>query len=236
MNEVVHQERESDRVVNYFVDRLLTGNLIPGEKLSSEGELCKQFGASRTVIREAIQQLKARGVIATINGKGSYITENQMAHFQDSLQFYSSRADAPRDWIELLSLRSLIETECARNLAANHESAKRDRMKVALDEMRAHQDDLKKFAGADIEYHHRVVELSGNRLFLAVWESLRAVNLQFALDTYRTQDQVKKNLDDHENIYQAILSGDVDAAGQAMNAHLADSRDNLLKMLAATTP
>ena len=171
MSDALPKKRGGDRIVSYFTDRILSGELTPGEKLPSEHDLCEQFGASRTVIREAIQQLKARGAIDTLNGKGSYIAESRMDHFQDSLQLYSSRAGGVRDWGELLSLRALIETECVRGLTKEGDQSKLDQVHEVLEVMRENQNDLKAFAESDIEFHHTLVRVFGNRLFTSVWVS-----------------------------------------------------------------
>ena len=221
------QERESDRIVLFYTDRLMTGDLRSGEKLPSEAKLCDQFKTSRTVVREAIQQLKARGVVKTINGKGSYIAEGSIDHFQDSLELFSSRAWNVQDWMDLLSMRSLIEVECARELSASGDDAKVGAVKHALAAMRQTSDDLKKFAEADIEFHHEIVSASANRLYIAVWRSLREMSLRFALETYQSMGQVDDNLREHEMIYQAILDRKADEAATAMKNHLQSSRRNL---------
>ena len=231
MSDALPKKRGGDRIVSYFTDRILSGELTPGEKLPSEHDLCEQFGASRTVIREAIQQLKARGAVDTLNGKGSYIAESRMDHFQDSLQLYSSRAGGVRSWRELLALRSLIETECVRGLAQAGDQSKLDQVRDALAVMGAAQDDMGKFAEADIEFHQTLVRVFENTLFTAVWTSLQGMSLRFAHDTYRLKGQVKQNFEEHENIYQAMASGRIEDAGAAMIHHLENSRKNLEVML-----
>jgi len=234
MKGATQKKRGNDRIVSYFMERILSGELTPGVKLPSEGDLCEQFGVSRTVIREAIQQLKALGAIDTINGKGSYIAESRIDHFQDSLLLYSSRAGDASDWLELLKLRSLIETECVRGLARAANQLQIASVSEALKVMRENQNDLGKFAEADIEFHHTIVEAFGNRLFSAVWASLQGLSLRFARDTYQREGQATQNLKEHEVIYQAMLNGQVDAAGKAIAYHLANSRKNLEKMLEST--
>jgi GntR family transcriptional repressor for pyruvate dehydrogenase complex len=231
MNELSQTTRGNDRIVKYFTDQILSGEMAPGVKLPSEGDLGVQFGASRTVVREAMQQLKARGVVETINGKGSYIAESRIDHFQDSLQLYSLRAGVPRDWMELLSLRSLIETECVRVLAGCGDRSRLESVEAALAVMVENQDDLGKFAEADIEFHHAIVSAADNRLYSAVWRSLQGVSLRFALDTYRSFGQVGKNLAEHELIYESMRAGHVEDAARAMTDHLASSRGNLASML-----
>lgn len=223
--------RENDRIVKYFTDRIVSGELAPGVKLPSEGDLGVQFGASRTVVREAIQQLKARGVVETVNGKGSYIAESRIDHFQDSLQLYSLRAGEPRDWMELLSLRSLIETECVRVLARCGDQARLEPVAAALAAMVENQNDLARFAAADIGFHDAIVTAAGNRLYGAVWRSLQGMSLRFARDTYRSFGQVGKNLAEHEWIYESMQAGHVEDATHAMTDHLTGSRGNLASMM-----
>ena len=82
MSVAKNARRSNDQIVSYFTDRILSGELTPGEKIPSEHNLCAQFGSSRAVIREAIQQLKARGMVVTLNGKGSYIAEGEVLDVQ----------------------------------------------------------------------------------------------------------------------------------------------------------
>ena len=51
------------------------GDLRPGDRLPSEGELCERLGVSRGPLREAIRTLSALGVIDTRHGSGSYVSE-----------------------------------------------------------------------------------------------------------------------------------------------------------------
>jgi len=190
----IQNKRGCDQIIDYFMPRILSGEMKAKEKLPSEAQLCQQFSVSRTVIREAIQQLKARGAIETINGKGSFIAERRMDHFRDSLKLYSSQAGDLRDWNELLSLRSLIETACLRTVMASALPQGFQQLKSALEAMRQQQNNLKKFAEADIEFHHIIVTLSENRLYQAVWESLQGISLKFAHTTYQKKEQAKINL------------------------------------------
>jgi len=230
MNVTNNSKRSNEKIVSYFTDRILSGELTPGEKLPSEHDLCAHFSVSRAVIREAIQQLKTRGLIVTVNGKGSYVTESGMEHFQDALQIYSLRSGGVGDWRELLSLRSLIETECARGVAKSGDPSKLDQVRKFLDIMRENQHDLKKFAEADIQFHQAIVKVFGNQLYAVVSTSLQGGRLRFAQETYRKK-QVTRALEEHIKIYEAMAAGQVDAAGQAMVDHLLNARNNLEETL-----
>lgn len=230
MNDLEQHQRESDRIVQYFTERLISGGMTAGEKLPSEFSLCDQFSASRTVVREAIQQLKARGVVETINGKGSYIAEGKLDHFKDSLALYSTQAGSVREWLELLSMRSLIEVECAREMAESKDPSKLVAVAQALDNMQKSRGDIKVFAEADINFHQAIVSASTNRLLIAVWSSLREMSLRFAKDTYRSVGQIDDNMQEHKAIYQAIVNHQSEAAVIAMKKHLQSSRHNLERL------
>ena len=54
--------------------RILSNELVPGEKLQSESEMIDTFGVSRITVRQALSELQAAGLIEKINGKGSFVS------------------------------------------------------------------------------------------------------------------------------------------------------------------
>ena len=68
----------STEIVSDLEREIMDGILTPGERLPSEEKLCNRFEVSRTVIREAIQQLRGRGLIRTLKGSGSYIADSSL--------------------------------------------------------------------------------------------------------------------------------------------------------------
>ena len=61
------------KVVAALRQRIIYGNLVPGDKLPTEHKLIEEFGVSRTVIREAISGLKAEGLLSSRQGAGVFI-------------------------------------------------------------------------------------------------------------------------------------------------------------------
>jgi GntR family transcriptional regulator, transcriptional repressor for pyruvate dehydrogenase complex len=222
----------SDRVVARIIERVHLGELPPGHRLPSEEQMCEEFGASRTVVREALQQLKAMGVVRSRSGSGTFITEGCLNHLSQSLALYSSRAGDVADWTELLEIRSLIETECARRLAREGTPATLAPAWEALETMRRSVGDLKDFGAADVRFHRAIVEASGNRLFATVHQALGPMTLRFTFSTYRTLAQTAAKFAEHEAIFQAILGHREDEAAELMRDHLAGSARNMLEMFA----
>jgi len=225
--------READRLVEAVIERVRAGQLRPGQRLPSEESLGGEFQVSRTVVREALQQLKARGVVRSRRGSGTYVEAGRLDQLSDSLSLYSDRIDTVADWTELLEMRALIETESARRLAADPTDAALADARAAIRAMRAARNDLAKVAAADVAFHQAVVAASGNRLFVSVHRSFLPMTRRFATATYHSRSQAAAALLEHTELLQAIESGDPDAAARRMQAHLDASARHLLALFEA---
>ncbi len=225
----ISPETVADRLVAGIIDRVRQGELIPGERLPSEEQLGREFEASRTAVREALQQLKAMGVVRVRVGSGATIAEGQLGHLCRSLSLYSARVDTVEDWSELLEMRILIETESALRLARKGTPGTLAPVWEALETMRRSTADLMAFAEADVSFHAAIVSASGNRLFSAVHQPLVPMTCRFAFATYRLLDQTGASLAEHEAIFEAMLAHDEKAAARLMKDHLEGSADRWLK-------
>lgn len=64
-----------DRIVADIERRIGSGELPPGRTVASESELAARFAVSRGTVRDALNQLAVRGVIASVPGKGWFVRE-----------------------------------------------------------------------------------------------------------------------------------------------------------------
>src|SRR5947208_15331599 len=86
--------RLSDRVAAQLQESIVTRGLQPGDRLPSERELGDQFGVSRTVIREAVRALAAKGVIEVRTGSGLRVAAVNAAAVSEAISLYL-RGGAP---------------------------------------------------------------------------------------------------------------------------------------------
>lgn len=230
--------RGADKIISSLTTQIAQAKLKNGDRLPAEAKLCEEYDVSRTVVREAIQQLKAMGVIHTITGSGSYITEGKLTGIQNSLQMYSSMTGDADSWIELLEMRILLEAACVRKLASSHSSRKVEKMiQSSLDKMAQNKDNLEKYALLDVKFHQILIQASGNKIFSAFIMALENLQVRFSKETYQnvnTEQTIDKTYREHKAIVDAIIAKNPDAAEAAMKLHLKATMDNLMDYIAKT--
>lgn len=213
----------SSSIVQTLEKEIMAGNLTPGERLPSEEKLCIRFEASRTVIREAIQQLRGRGLLRTLKGSGSYIADPSLEALASAVETYSVLT-GEEPFLELMDFRIILETECAR-LAAIHSGVKIiETMQKAIDEMEISRGDRQRFCEADIAFHLAIAEGSKHNLFATVLSALEKRSIEYANANRGDSEWYQSVITTHHKIFEAISDGQSDEAALAMKRHLILSR------------
>ena len=101
-------ELKSDRVASELERRILGGELEPGARLPTEGELGEILGVSRSVVRDAIRTLVARGLVTVRQGQGMAVAEPSDAAFGQALIALLARSDLTMG--DVIDARATIET------------------------------------------------------------------------------------------------------------------------------
>jgi len=209
---------------------ILSGALKPGDRLPSEQELGKKSGASRTVVREALQALRTRGLIVSRRGSGSFAAEPKHGTLGETLSRFVALQKESVGFLELLDLRILIECHCAALVAAGSGSV-RD-IKKYLDEMERCGEDLPAFADADMAFHLAVLRASGHALFREVGEAVLPVRgRRLARTMHIEPDLAATTYREHVKIFEALENRDPAVASEAMRNHLEGSRHRLRNAL-----
>lgn len=218
-------------MIRTLEERIRGGVLRPGDRLPSETELEKEFGVSRTVVREGLQALKSRGLLESRRGSGTYVARPSRELIGDSLSLYALLQRDGTRYLELMDLRILVETEAARIVASGDAPIARIAAKLRM--MEASVGHPSRFADADIDFHLAVIKASGHSLFYVVAEGLlTAPSLSFARSTHGLNPSMSARvLAEHRAIHDALEHRDPKAAATAMLSHLRNSKKNLLARL-----
>ena len=214
-------------------EEILSGERLPGERLPSEESLCEQFQASRTVIREAIQQLRGRGLVETRKGSGSFIALPNLETLADAVETFSV-LNRGGSYLELIDFRMLLETECAQLAATRASDEMMSLMQRALAKMRNSKGNRKRLGEADIAFHLAIAVASRHRLFASLLSALKKRSIEYASITPEGLENFEDMIATHEDIFEAIANRDPAEASTLMKAHLTRSRNLYLEQTEET--
>ena len=97
------------KIVDDVLDQINRGRLQKGDKLPTELCLATQFDVSRTCVREAIKRLEAMGIVQSIQGSGSYITNTPELSINRPICALFALSNGTLE--NVLDLRIVLETD-----------------------------------------------------------------------------------------------------------------------------
>ena len=227
-------------LVESFGDRIREGRIAQGEKLPTEAAIMEEFGVSRTVVREAISKLQAAGLVDTRHGIGTFVVGlGDGAAFRISPEQMGTLHDV----IAVLELRIGIETESAALAALRRKPQNLTDMRSALDAFAAALDEGRDAVGPDFQFHLEIARATQNPHYIELMGTLGSMiiprarlNTDVDADAQVAQRSYLHRANaEHENIFDAIVSQDADAARAAMRTHLANSRERRRRAAALLT-
>lgn len=212
-------------VINELGHRIVSGELLPGRLLPSEGNLCKSLGVSRTALREALRELAAKGLLDARPKVGTAVRAEENWNFLDAdiLSWRIRSPDADRVISELYELRHLIEPLAASLAAKNATDKDIAMLRKAYAAMEAAGENGSKFTQPDFDFHSKIIEASGNRLFSSLAHAISAallINFNFLRDPPRGHAHFMKG---HKNVLDAVANRNAVAARLAMQNLIEDS-------------
>jgi DNA-binding FadR family transcriptional regulator len=192
-----------------------------------EADLCRQYGASRSVLREAVKMLTAKGLLRARPRQGTWVQpeENWNLLDPDVLRWLLER----KPWMDLLveftQVRLAIEPAAAALASEVAGPAEKAAIQQALDRMvaaeRGDDDPLE----SDIAFHVAVLEASGNKFFVQLRELIRTA-LRFSIRISNRRKGVRlASVADHKKIADAILAGKGQAAANSMRVLIQEVLD-----------
>jgi GntR family transcriptional regulator, transcriptional repressor for pyruvate dehydrogenase complex len=216
--------RLADVLYGQLLMRIVNGDVAEGDRLPSEAEIGKMFGASRPVVRQALMQLQTDGLVYARKGAGTFVRMRPPARLHDFVE----PADVA-SYLRSFELRSGLEGEAAR-LAAMRRT--RNHLKAIKDAAHALDDAItRKETGheADFGFHMAIAEATDNELFPRVLDDLADImrgSMAMGLSLTRTGSDLRRSqvLKEHWQIADAIAAQDGEAAALYMRFHLAQTR------------
>jgi DNA-binding GntR family transcriptional regulator len=197
----LEHQRLSARIRNVLLERILSGDYAPGQRLV-ELQLAREFGSSQAPVREALRDLETAGLLTIRPRRGTFVND------------YHARAQH-----EIYAVRGALE-EAAMRLAMPRLKADTAPLAAHLEGMReaAHSDDFEAMIQHSVEFHRTILRASGNELLLKMWESLH-VEIHSRKTLLQPNTDMTAVAESHAPILEAVKAGDVEAACRLSREH-----------------
>ena len=187
-----------DHIRDTLLKRILEGAYPCGERLI-ELNLAHEFQVSQTPIREALRELEAMGMVTSERYCGTHV-----------------RSINTEEIAESYALRAILEERAAQMAVPCPDDMLAD-LRQTLDNMDASATarDVASYTQQAAHFHRRIMEQSGNHLFLQTWDNLQTIS-RIHFMAQRLIDVLPCYVKAHEAIFLSLQKGDGNLAGQQL--------------------
>jgi GntR family transcriptional regulator, transcriptional repressor for pyruvate dehydrogenase complex len=212
--------RAHDEVVRQLRDLMERGVLRPGDRLPPERQLAVRFGVSRATVRQALSALQSAGLVESLVGRGTFARlDTDRAGVSTLVEALRLARGTLGDQMEV---RRLIEPEVARCAAVRAQEADRETFQRSIEQQEACVAERGAFLEADSAFHLAIARATANPVLVKMVEGIHGLLRETREQSLASDEGVRRSLDGHRRIVQALLSGDGQAAHDAMADHLLD--------------
>lgn len=223
-------ERLSDRLAAALIAQIDSGLLRPGDRLPTEAQLCLRHGVSRSVVREAVQRIKSRGLLLSRQGSGVYVA---MPPVHRALAFDPKVLESMDAVVQVVELRRVLEGEIAALAALRSTRVQQAGLKRALKAIDAAGAAGRDGVDEDMAFHRAIGEATGNpqfsRLLAFLEQYLREAMHVTRGNESRRDDFLRQVRSEHRAIVEAIEARDPEAARSAAVGHLHNAAARLVQ-------
>ncbi len=219
-------------VVQGIGRRIVRGDLAPGEILPEQGQLSRQLGVSRTVVREATKVLAAKGLVESRSKRGTVVLPRSEWRLLDpDVLGWLTEAGLDPEFLEsMFEVRLIIEPAAARLAAQRATADELEAVRAAFDAM-AKATDEPSYLEADIRYHAMLVAATHNghlvQLVASFGPALQAGLRVLTRHGWEWPDFLEYSIGPHREVFDAVVARDPDRAAEAMERLVTQSRLSL---------
>ncbi|MEF7615691.1 FadR/GntR family transcriptional regulator [Aquincola sp. MAHUQ-54] len=212
-------ERLSDRLAALLAQQIEAGRMRPGDRLPTEAQLASEHGVSRSVVREAVHQVRSQGLLVSRQGSGMFVA----APPPRGLTFDPKVLESVEAVLQVLELRRVIEGEMSALAATRATRAEIAALKRALKAIDTANEKGELGLTEDFELHRAIGAATHNPQFVR----LLAFIEQYLLDGMRVtksnearrEEWVEQVRGEHRAIVDAIAARDPEGARRAAIRH-----------------
>ena len=230
-NAKLNGKKTYEYVFDYFSEQILSGKLKLNDKLETEREIAEKLGVSRNSIREVMHMLEITGLIECLQGSGNYIRCDPMEYMLKSVNMVMALMEI--DFSEIFDIRTGYEYTAVRlaiDAARPEELEEMHQILLKMDQPMS----VKESAQLDIEFHHKLMNASHNRMLILYSSMLYNLMDQF-IENFRARiltNRMRAELlrRSHWGIYNGLVEKDLEAAMKGFDKHFRIVEEQLQKL------
>lgn len=199
-------------------ESIVSGRYEPGAAIPPEPTLCSELGVSRTVVREAVKSLAAKGMLVTGPKVGTRVLpSDQWNWFDPDVVAWQSKIGLTRDFLrDLQELRRVVEPAAVRLAATRATAADLAEIEAAYDGMRHAIEQGGDYVSHDLRFHQGLLRACHNRMVIQMSKALGALlRTSFEISTSRP-DGPAQSLPLHRAVLDAVRERDAARAERAI--------------------
>jgi GntR family transcriptional regulator, transcriptional repressor for pyruvate dehydrogenase complex len=219
------RESVSTEISRKLLDYVLAGHVRPGERLPPERKLAEMLGVGRGVIREALKSLTLLGLVEVRPGDGTYVKRTDSELLPQAIEW--GLLLGTQRVLDLIEARRHLEIIVAGLAAERRDEAAIEDLRLLFAGMAAAIGDADRFVAADVAFHLRVAEATGNGTLHQIMLSIRSLLQAWIARVMHAASDYHPSLDDHVPVLRAIEARDPAAARAAMASHMDHATERL---------
>jgi len=218
MFKTVKHVRVSDEIVNQIRRLISEGHLKPGDRLPSERELVKEFGVSRPSLREALNSLVATGFLEVKRAKRTFVKSVTSERIQDPLSLLIK--NDTQKIFDLIEVRKAMETWGAYHAAQRAIEEDVQQLEGIIAEMRKAFEEGRSWEKQDADFHLAMARATHNTIQTHLMSTIYDLLRESVARVFTERGKVKKLLQQHYRLFNAIKNRSPDKARERILEHL----------------
>ena len=205
-----------DVVFNTLRDSILTGKLVPGERLM-ENQLAEKLGVSRTPVREALRMLELENLVELVPRKGAQVLDM-----------------SEKDIVNILEVRSALEglaTSVACKKMSKEDLQQLKNMEVDFEKAVA-ENDVEHFVDIDEDFHDLIFAATENDKLINIFRNLRIQLYRYRMAQAKNNETSMSTIvAHHRSIIRAIENHDAEEGASIAQGHIKYQTESILRFV-----
>lgn len=217
-------ENVVDRIVKQITDKIISGDLKPGDKLPTEPDLCQAFQVGRNSVREAIKILCAYGILYIKRAEGTFVNDKYSHKMLDPMLYGILLQGNFAD--DIITLRKVLDTGILHSVIHTVSPEQIQRLYKHLDTMKKLLSDafldFDALFQADVNFHSEITSFTKNDMLFSMYSYVDRIthpSRDHALKIILDGDEKEAFIQLHQKLITIIETKQLDEIDEVLNNH-----------------